>query len=82
MSTENYMVVDEDPLPPPRTYPPTIKEMGWGPYLAALSGRVEEHLIDVVGQQAKKDIRNAARVLKTMSDLEPVTRYLNSITHD
>lgn len=78
----SLMVNVPDEQPPARVYPATIKEMGWGPYLAALAERVEEHLIDVVGQQAKKDIRNAARVLKTMSDLEPVTRYLNSITHD
>lgn len=78
--TTDYIVNDEPELPPARTYPATIKEMGWAAYLAALSDRLEGHLPDTIGAAVKKDVRNAAKVLRVFSDLEGLTTYLDTMS--
>ena len=80
------MVQDDMPdSPEPHqvtTYPATIKEMGWAQYLEALSARLNDHLPDVIGARAKKDVGNAARVLRAFSELDVVTGYLDALPDD
>lgn len=82
MDTELPEVVSNDPAVVQVNYPATIKEMGWAQYLEALSDRLHGHLPDVIGGRAKKDIGNAAKVLRAFSELDIVTAYLDSLPDD
>lgn len=75
-------MTDEFPEPMSRDYPTTIEEMGWKEYLIALSERLESHLPDTIGARAKRDIGNAAKVLRAFSDMEGLTAYLDTLSSD